>query len=80
MHSRSAWHTVAGKDHHITGCTLYKGHLPIVDTSTWSCSVCNLEVPLYLEDMVCVHILQPEILVDSNFMVWYAGANAYRRG
>ena len=36
----------------------------------------NSEVPLYLEDMVYVHTLQPEILVDSNFVVWYAGANA----
>ena len=70
------WHTVTGKGHHITECTLYKGHLPIADTSTWSCSVRNSEVSLYLEDMVYVHTLQPEILVDSNFVVWYAGANA----
>ena len=42
----------------------------------WSCSVRNSEVLLYLEDMVYFHTLQPEILVDSNFVVWYAGANA----
>ena len=36
------------KDHHIIGCTLYKGHFPVADTLAWSRGVCSSEVPLYI--------------------------------
>ena len=39
--------SISSRDYQVH--SLYKGHLPVVDTLVWSCGVRNSEIPLYLE-------------------------------
>ena len=63
-------HAATGKGYHITGCTLYEGHLSIADNLTWSRGVHNSEVPLYTQchDCTCsMYMYLQCTLYDVNY-------------